>query len=211
MKADGSQLTRLTYLNKAWNLHPSWSPDGQWIAFQSDRHGNDQIYKVRADGSSEIRITTTFDPYHEPSWGPSVALKTEQGLGGLLPLEWVYPKDGSTVQARFLGVSGDTWSPSQECYWEIDFELYNPNSSPTGEEHIYNCELQALSPEEDLRESRYFTMSDLTPKQKLSLCVDFPGQLWPVEHLTLRVRIQKGDGSWSPWAETSFNIEYPPV
>ena len=30
---------------------PSWSPDGRQIAFTSFRHGNGEIYVMRADGS----------------------------------------------------------------------------------------------------------------------------------------------------------------
>ncbi len=35
---------------------PVWSPDGQWIAFRSDRGGGWAIYAMRADGSDLRKI-----------------------------------------------------------------------------------------------------------------------------------------------------------
>src|SRR5512144_515983 len=36
---------------------PVVSPDGAWIAFESDRDGTPQIYVIRPDGSGERRVT----------------------------------------------------------------------------------------------------------------------------------------------------------
>jgi TolB protein len=50
------------------NEQPTWSPDGQWIAFQSDRKGRKwQVYRMRADGSDLLQLT--FDGQNkEPDW-----------------------------------------------------------------------------------------------------------------------------------------------
>src|SRR6266508_2657137 len=40
-----------------WDSQPSWSPDGQRIAFYSDRDGNGEIYVMNADGSGLTRLT----------------------------------------------------------------------------------------------------------------------------------------------------------
>lgn len=40
------------------NLHPNISPDGQWIVFESQRHGSDgEVYVMRPDGSQQTRLT----------------------------------------------------------------------------------------------------------------------------------------------------------
>jgi Tol biopolymer transport system component len=50
---------------------PAWSPDGQWIAFTSDRDGDSDVYITRADGSGEP-IQLTFEDTREmlPQWSP---------------------------------------------------------------------------------------------------------------------------------------------
>ena len=39
------------------NVCPSWSHDGKWIYFASDRTGNFQVWKVPAEGGSPIQVT----------------------------------------------------------------------------------------------------------------------------------------------------------
>ena len=48
----------------------SVSPDSQWIAFDSDRSGNADIYKMRMSGGEPIPLTT--DPHDDfyPAWSP---------------------------------------------------------------------------------------------------------------------------------------------
>jgi len=43
VRADGGTARRLT-INTADDLNPAFSPDGKWIAFSSNRHGNFDIY-----------------------------------------------------------------------------------------------------------------------------------------------------------------------
>lgn len=43
---------------------------GQWIAFVSQRDGNSEIYKMRADGSQVTRLTHNPANDTYPSWGP---------------------------------------------------------------------------------------------------------------------------------------------
>jgi len=55
MNADGSGAQRLT----AQGAQPGWSPDGQKIAFMSERDGNAEIYTMNADGSQQQDQTRT--------------------------------------------------------------------------------------------------------------------------------------------------------
>ena len=45
----------------------SLSPNGQWLAFQSNRSGKWQIYRMRVDGTDLLQLT--FDGENkEPDW-----------------------------------------------------------------------------------------------------------------------------------------------
>jgi len=46
---------------------PTWTPDGR-IVFQSDRKGNMDLYRMNADGSGLIAITTHPDDETDPAW-----------------------------------------------------------------------------------------------------------------------------------------------
>jgi Tol biopolymer transport system component len=47
---------------------PNWSPDGKWIAFDSTRSGNGDLYVVRSDGGPWRRITTDPSEDAVPYW-----------------------------------------------------------------------------------------------------------------------------------------------
>ncbi len=49
-----------------------WSPDGRWIAFVSDRSGEDEIYLLPQDGQGQpVQITQNADTYkYELLWSP---------------------------------------------------------------------------------------------------------------------------------------------
>ena len=69
MNADGSSQTRLTN-NTSNDYEPVWSPDGKYIAFVSDRDGNDEIYLMKADGSEQTRLTNNSVDDWYPVWQP---------------------------------------------------------------------------------------------------------------------------------------------
>ncbi len=50
--------------------NPVWSPDGQWIAFSSNRSGNNDIYVVPADGGESKRLTWHSGNDVPSDWSP---------------------------------------------------------------------------------------------------------------------------------------------
>jgi Tol biopolymer transport system component/tRNA A-37 threonylcarbamoyl transferase component Bud32 len=46
------------------------SHDGKWLAFDADRAGNSDIYKVRLDGGEPIQLTSTPWNEYAPTWSP---------------------------------------------------------------------------------------------------------------------------------------------
>jgi Tol biopolymer transport system component len=70
IQPDGSGAAQLT-VHPGEDLWPVWSPDGQWIAFQSDRAGEMDIWIMKADGSDKRNLTARSDAANEtPSWTP---------------------------------------------------------------------------------------------------------------------------------------------
>jgi TolB protein len=62
-------ITRLTYGGN--NNSPSFSPDGQYVAYNSLRNGGQaDIYIIRADGTDERQLTTDPEPDWQPQWEP---------------------------------------------------------------------------------------------------------------------------------------------
>ena len=67
ISSDGaSPVTRGSQMIEAMDI----SSDGEWIVFDSDRAGNQDIYKRRLDGGEPIQLTSdSADDFH-PKWSP---------------------------------------------------------------------------------------------------------------------------------------------
>ncbi len=59
------QLTRNEW---AWDKHPSWSPDGQQIVFESNRDGQQRLWLMNADGSNQRPLTDPILGAYAPVW-----------------------------------------------------------------------------------------------------------------------------------------------
>ena len=72
MDADGQNEQRLTE-NRQNDFYPSWSPDGERIAFDADRKGdfeNPEIYVMDANGGNQQRLTENRRSDSQPVWSP---------------------------------------------------------------------------------------------------------------------------------------------
>ena len=69
MNADGTNPINLTN-NPAGDGRPDWSPDGNQIAFTSNRDGNLEVYVMNADGTNPINLTNHLAGDYSPDWSP---------------------------------------------------------------------------------------------------------------------------------------------
>jgi Tol biopolymer transport system component len=91
------QLLRLTF-DAGDDSGPVWSPDGQWIAFASTRHGSANLYRVRADGVGQPeRLTESANGQSPTSWHPA---------GKVLAFEETRPDTGLDVMTLSLPPQG---------------------------------------------------------------------------------------------------------
>lgn len=60
--------TNLTPSSEENDWDPNWSPDGEWITFQSDRSGVSEVYIMRPDGSDLRRVTDSPSADGDPAW-----------------------------------------------------------------------------------------------------------------------------------------------
>jgi Tol biopolymer transport system component len=71
MSADGSGQSNLTR-EEAFDGDPTWSPSGRRVAFTTSRDGNEEVYTVKADGSTARNVTQQpSNPDQNPSWQPA--------------------------------------------------------------------------------------------------------------------------------------------
>lgn len=83
MNADGANVERLTQDLAPKGL-PSWSPDGQKIAFSGKMDGNMEIVVVSPDGKRLERLTENGARDYFPSWSPDsqlIAIVSERNVG----------------------------------------------------------------------------------------------------------------------------------
>ena len=99
-----------------WNdEQPRWSPDGQRVAFKSNRGGSYNLYVMNADGSNVVRLTEHGGNDHDPTWlpdGESLVFSSERDRGpGRLDLYRLWLADGS-IERLTTFFSGYAFMPT---------------------------------------------------------------------------------------------------
>lgn len=111
MDPDGGNPKRLTE-NLAADWQPSWSPDGQKIAFVSNRDGGRvQIYVMDGDGGNPVKLTDGLISL-SPSWAPNgQEIVFASSINGESMQVYVMDSNGNNRQ-RLTAPQADGYEPA---------------------------------------------------------------------------------------------------
>ncbi|MCC9599111.1 amidohydrolase family protein [Stieleria sp. JC731] len=151
-----------------WDMQPRFSPDGQWIAFTSDRTGKneragDNIWIMRADGSDARQVTNeTFRLLNGPAWSPDgdyiIARKHFTSRRSLGSGEiWMYHRAAKSASAM-SGVQLTTKPNEQK---DVNEPIYSPDGK-----YVYYSQ-------------------DTTPGSNFEYDKDSHGQIYTIKRLNL--------------------------
>lgn len=137
MDANGRNVRQLTD-DDAINQYPTWSPDGQWIAFTSDRNrnGNRDIFVVPARGGDAIQLTHGTGQDEHAAWSPdgrSMVWRSVNPVTGQSDILQMMLNDDLSV-AYVRGLTDDEardavphWSPDgRQIVWVTERAPNNP-------------------------------------------------------------------------------------
>jgi len=131
--------------NEAFDVDPSFSPDGKKIVFASSRDGNAEIYSMNSDGSDQRRLT--FDPGLDAhaAYSPD---GTQILFGSVRENEngdaYVMNVDGSDVtKVTHWDKSNETVEPGS---WSPDGTKIAFSSDRNGREDIYVVSAETVRP-----------------------------------------------------------------
>ena len=117
--AENGMPRAIARTDDAIERNPSWSPDGQWIAYLSDESGEYEIYVAQSDGRGETKkLTNRKGSYiEELFWSPDSEKIAFFDSSGTLYILEVESKDVTKVYKRATSGRGVYVSWSHDSNW----------------------------------------------------------------------------------------------
>ena len=150
--ADGRFPEKITE-GRAWDMHPKFSPDGQWIAFSSDRigkneKGGDNIWIIERESGRLRQITNeSYRLLSGPSWSPDgdyiVARKhftgrRSLGAGEMWLYHWSGVPGGASAGVPMTSRSNDQKDVNEPVFSPDGKYLYYSRDTSPGSTFDYN-------------------------------------------------------------------------
>ncbi len=116
MPSNGGPARKLTD-HPAEDIFPTWSPDGQEIAFVSRRSGYREIWVVPSDGGEPRQVTTDELTAFNPEWSPDGNRLGFAGENSFFGVRW----DGTDRVERIVKGPGlrFRWSPDGKFIYYV--------------------------------------------------------------------------------------------
>lgn len=136
---DGTQDVKLTN-DDAIFRQPVWSPNGEQIAFCSNKSGNEDIYIMNSNGSGQTRITKSLKNNCYPDWSPDGrSIIYESDRNGEPE---IYTLDITTLtEIRLTNNQRSNFSPR----WSSDGKYIVFSSQRDGSSQIYTMSANGLN------------------------------------------------------------------
>ena len=146
-----SGITRnLTKSDGVHDRSVAWSPDGEYIAYVSDRTGNDELYIQKQDGKEEAiqltdpkKVSETYK--YQPVWSPdSKKIAWYDKMNRLMYIDVASKKVTEVAKSQDGEMSDFTWSPDSKWIAYSD-----GNMSEFSRIFIYNLDSKKAEPVTD--------------------------------------------------------------
>jgi tricorn protease len=147
----------LTRSSDAHDKAPSWSPDGRWIAYLSDRAGEEEVWIAAQDGSKPAWQLTqgNQEMLYRPSWSPDSKKIAYSNKSGKVFVVNVEDKTQVEVADEARGQLNDyVWSPDSAY---LAFSMTTGNSNTNRSLYIWSAagnRLQKVSKSEMFNETQ---------------------------------------------------------
>jgi TolB protein len=222
---DGTTVTQLT-ADAASDVQPEFSPDGQSVAFASDRAGNWDIWTIRVDGTQPTQVTRGPGDDVHPSWssdGKWIVFSRLPRPGG----QWEMWIADATAEAptRFIGYGlFPQWSPTGDMIafqrarqrgsrwfsvWTLELVDGEPRH-PTEVAASFECAVISPSWRPDGTALTYCTVARAEPSDTPAADGAEATDVWMVD-IDGRSRVRLTDGqsanyepTWSPQGRIFF-------
>jgi TolB protein len=96
----GGQPQALTF-RRIDSRSMSWSPDSEWLVYQTLRGEDIELYKIRRDGTDMQQLTDVPDAVsHNPIWSPAIRLNWQAVSLGFIAIATVFIPTASVLFTR---------------------------------------------------------------------------------------------------------------
>jgi len=122
---------------------PSYSPNGQAVAFLSTRGGKRDIWIAKSDGTEPRRLTDTGNIYSKPEWSPDgnllVYTASTSSLGLSLTVTPATGGSPKTISTGSRDVHDPVWSrDGKSIYYAREYDIWRCGADGSGHVKVFS-------------------------------------------------------------------------